>query len=219
MSHKSSCGIYDPMMTCTCGYEESQKHLACNHTIDSLKAEIERVTDQKNKMWFALAESQATNAKLREALEAAKNGLMWWMDNLPHDVTEADYEEMEKLDHALAIPNDSTALDAVVAERTASLTAKVESGKYNYLGAIADCREYEQQNAELTAQRDAAMKDAERYRWLKANGNANSKLSSKAIIYRADSNLKAEVSFTYWCSDLDNHIDAAIAVQSAAPTI
>lgn len=49
--------------------------------------------------------------KLKDAsLEAAHNGLRWWMDAFPLHVTEADNEEMLKIVKALAIRPDDDAL-------------------------------------------------------------------------------------------------------------
>jgi hypothetical protein len=45
-----------------------------------------------------------------EQLEAAHNGLRWWMDAFPEHVSEADHEEMAKMDNALNIQPDDTAL-------------------------------------------------------------------------------------------------------------
>ena len=47
-----------------------------------------------------------------ESLEAAHNGLRWWMDAFPLHVTEADNEEMLKLVKALTIQPDDSALKA-----------------------------------------------------------------------------------------------------------
>ncbi len=47
-----------------------------------------------------------------ESLEAAHNGLRWWMDTFPLHVTEADNEEMLKLVKALTIQPDDAALMA-----------------------------------------------------------------------------------------------------------
>lgn len=70
---------------------------------DSLYDEIESLRQQ-------LAASQKREAaalaacKLKdESLEAAHNGLRWWMDAFPLHVTEADNEEMLKIVKALAI--------------------------------------------------------------------------------------------------------------------
>lgn len=57
-----------------------------------------------------LAAEQAYSAKLLGELESARNGLLWWMDAFPLHVTEADHEEMAKLDQVLAIPHDDSAL-------------------------------------------------------------------------------------------------------------
>ena len=51
-----------------------------------------------------------------ESLEAAYNGLRWWMDAFPLHVTEADDEEMLKLVTALAIQPDDAALKAWLGE-------------------------------------------------------------------------------------------------------
>lgn len=57
-----------------------------------------------------LAAEQAYSAKLLGELESTRNGLIWWMDAFPLHVTEADHEEMAKLDQALALPHDDSAL-------------------------------------------------------------------------------------------------------------
>lgn len=41
-------------------------------------------------------------------LEIAKNGLKWYMDSFPDAVTEADYEEMAKIDAVLELYSHST---------------------------------------------------------------------------------------------------------------
>src|SRR5574343_1297718 len=61
-----------------------------------------------------LAAEQAKNVELREALESAINGLTWWMDNMPHDVTDVDFAEIDALQEALAAPSDTSALEAIV---------------------------------------------------------------------------------------------------------
>lgn len=60
--------------------------------------------------------------KLKDVtLEAAHNGLRWWMDTFPLHVTEADNEEMLKLVKALAIQPDDSALKAWIGEPVAWL--------------------------------------------------------------------------------------------------
>lgn len=68
-----------------------------------------------------------------------------------------------------------------------------------------------EQITELTRQRDEAMQDAERYRWLLENGSANSKLRSKAIVYTDETRTKALLHFSYWCevTKVSEAIDAA----------
>lgn len=58
--------------------------------------------------------------KLKDVtLEAAHNGLRWWMDAFPLHVTEADNEEMLKLVKALTIQPDDAALKAWLGEPVA----------------------------------------------------------------------------------------------------
>lgn len=165
-------------------------------TIESLRQQLAEVTNEKREYQLEaqgqiefldkkLAECQATNGKLREAL-----------DNL------TQYNSSEKTvsvltryirdgRQALAIPNDATALNELIAERTASLTAEVERlntvvrswhranapggwiddfrKQYTELTAevekLKDCWSAEgdqvdtlrKQNAELTAQRDGLL--------------------------------------------------------------
>jgi len=59
-----------------------------------------------------LAEAQAALVQTRDSLEAACNGLRWWIDAFPLHVTEADNEEMLKIVKALAIQPDDSALKA-----------------------------------------------------------------------------------------------------------
>ena len=54
-----------------------------------------------------------------ESIEAAHNGLRWWMDTFPLHVTEADNEEMLKIVKALAIQPDDYALKAWLGEPVA----------------------------------------------------------------------------------------------------
>lgn len=57
------------------------------------------------------------------------------------------------------------------------------------------------------AEYEAMKADAERYRWLKDNGRANSKNSGNAVYPKFG--LKAIFSFHYWTDDLDQAIDQA----------
>lgn len=65
--------------------------------------------------------------------------------------------------------------------------------------------------ADLQAETESLRQDAERYRWLKANGAANSKKSTKARIYKDESRKTALLDFAYWCeeSEVDAVIDQA----------
>lgn len=79
------------------GWKEKQA------TIDRQAAQIEQMRQQ-------LAAAIAACKLKDESLEAAHNGLRWWMDAFPLHVTEADDEEMLKLVKALAIQPDNAAL-------------------------------------------------------------------------------------------------------------
>lgn len=68
------------------------------------RAEIERVTEQKNRMWFELAAEQATNMRLREALE---HFFPDWRSYTPLNWR---YKAVE----ALSTPSDTSALEAYV---------------------------------------------------------------------------------------------------------
>lgn len=92
-------------------------------TIKSLKqqlaecqAELQKVTEQKNAMWFSAAEAQATNGKLLKALETIKQYL-----RSGNAIAAYNY-----LFVALAIPSDATALNERIAESTKALKAEAE---------------------------------------------------------------------------------------------
>lgn len=122
------------------------------------QAELQKVTEQKNAMWFSLAECQATNGRLRNSdaakllLEAYDFGQ--FADDFNHSQAKPVRAAIRKVCEALALPNDATALNELIAEakeqgksealeqvrhfvsvrderdklaeRTASLTAEVE---------------------------------------------------------------------------------------------
>lgn len=137
-------------------------------TIESLRQQLAEVTNEKREYQLEaqgqiefldkkLAECQAQEAKLREALKR--------LDSVAHiscgSVTEA-----------LALPNDATALNELIAERTktqkeyyesvfqdganriAELTAEVEYWKTI---RTENAVYFEKREAELTAQRDVAI--------------------------------------------------------------
>lgn len=154
--------------------------------IESLKANYQAALDAEQIRFKQLAESQATNAKLREALSYSKK-VQEFAKLVMTGAQDRELSLMEKVlweqtINALALPNDSPALDAVVAERTKELTAEVDRWKSYGVGLQAtnilnnetanrEVAELRQQIAELTAQRealrqerDAAMKDAERFK-------------------------------------------------------
>jgi len=77
-----------------------------------------------------LIERQAAQIEvLREALEAAYNGLRWWMDAFPLHVTEADNEEMLKLVKALSTTPDQ-ALEQFAAKVREQCAQMLLSGSF-----------------------------------------------------------------------------------------
>ena len=68
-----------------------------------------------------LAAALAACKQKDESIEAAHNGLRWWMDVFPLHVTESDNEEMLKIVKALAIQPDDAALKAWLGEPVAYL--------------------------------------------------------------------------------------------------
>jgi len=77
-----------------------------------------------------LIERQAAQIEMmREALEAAYNGLRWWMDAFPLHVTEADNEEMLKLVKALSTPHDQ-ALEQFAAKVREQCAQMLLSGSF-----------------------------------------------------------------------------------------
>ena len=100
-------------------------------TIERLEHELAEANTTINhaKQMTEMLEQQLAAAiaacKLKdEYLEAAHNGLRWWMDTFPLHVTEADNEEMLKLVKALAIQPDDSALKAWLGEPVAWLHQK-----------------------------------------------------------------------------------------------
>jgi len=138
----------------------------CETELESLRQQLAEVTNEKREYQLEaqgqiefldkkLAECQATNGKLRGWIEK------WCkFDSLNMDLQEwfrfnAEYKAL--CDGA----NDTTALNELIAERTASLTAEVERLKDYWSAKNAQVDTLRQQNAELTAQRDAAISTIE----------------------------------------------------------
>lgn len=76
-----------------------------DHTILDLSNYVDSLEQQ-------LAGAIAACKQKDESIEAAHNGLRWWMDAFPLHVTEADNKEMLKLVKALTIQPDDSALKA-----------------------------------------------------------------------------------------------------------
>ena len=90
--------------------EELRQQLAEARTTLAHAAQIKEMDDK-------LLSAAIAAVKLKdESLEAAHNGLRWWMDTFPLHVTEADNEEMLKLVKALTIQPDDAALKAWIGE-------------------------------------------------------------------------------------------------------
>lgn len=79
-----------------------------NITIDCLTEQLATVTEQKNRMWFELAASQAREQQLREALHK-----LACLGNGAHYGT-SDGNRIAQV--ALALPTDTSALQAIVAK-------------------------------------------------------------------------------------------------------
>jgi hypothetical protein len=73
-----------------------------------------------------------------ESLEAAHNGLRWWMDAFPLHVTEADNEEMLKIVKALAIQPGTEALEKWLGEPVAIIG---KHGHPKHISAIPSIEE------------------------------------------------------------------------------
>lgn len=141
----------------TCWNElRSDNLLAVPNLIEKVHAAARAIESLRQQ----LAECQATNGKLRNSLnkfgehthtcDCVVDGEIPENED-EHDVCTCGFSK------ALAIPNDATALNELIAERTASLTAEVERlrlfdnlAKEYGLSVFADI-------TELTAQRDEAL--------------------------------------------------------------
>jgi len=106
-----------------------------------------------------LAECQATNGKLRSDMSLFLDSHEECEDFDGFTAQIVSIDDYHKAQEALAIPNDATALNELITERTKELSLENFTQHQHIMGLQG-------KNAELTAQRDAAMKDAERYRYL-----------------------------------------------------
>lgn len=102
------------------GYDYSQE--VANELLEASDVELESLRQQ-------LAECQATNWKLREALDAVQQvansseGIAGW--HLNGDIASWD-SILPEVDEALALPNDATALSELIAERHAIAEASAD---------------------------------------------------------------------------------------------
>ena len=74
--------------------------------LEAVMAEIERVTEQKNRMWFELSASQVENVRLRGNLENIGNKAR---------IRDAFWVELTVAE-AIATPSDTSALEAMIAK-------------------------------------------------------------------------------------------------------
>lgn len=156
----------------------------CNHEADCIIANSDEPALQVSEIESLrqqLAECEETNGKLWEELDLYSNGASG----------------------ALALPNDATCLNKLIAERTKELSLENFTQHQHIMGLQG-------KNAELTAQRDAAMKDAERYRWLRFEHAINDPMA--AVVWKRNYDRKeSEWVNTSDIHSLDRAIDAAIA--------
>ena len=96
-------------------YFEARPQIDCNDRRKVFDAGYNAASESLRRQ---LAESQATNCKLRELLDEIRG-------DINPERGYADDTENEIL-KALALPNDATALNELIAERTKELTAEVE---------------------------------------------------------------------------------------------
>lgn len=104
-----------------------------------LEATIESLRQQ-------LAESQAREAKRITAMQAAWNNE--YCSFGPEGLTEAQ----KQFSSALALPNDATALNELIAERTKELTAELEETRLQMITDFGQYQEAHEKVKELTAE-------------------------------------------------------------------
>jgi hypothetical protein len=68
---------------------------------ERLRAENEDLRKTQAELINSLNIASGKYAKLREALEMAKNGLTWWKETYPLAVEECDYDALKEIDAVL----------------------------------------------------------------------------------------------------------------------
>ena len=122
--------LYDK---CPSGDVESvQRQWLESYEYAELAGKMEQ-TAQIEQMHQQLAAALAACKLKDEALEAAHNGLRWWMDAFPMHVTEADNEEMLDFVKALAIQPDDSALKAWLGEPIACYQGHDKASGYDII--------------------------------------------------------------------------------------
>ncbi len=108
---------------------------------------VEKLEAENYELRQQLAAKQAACELKDESLEAAHNGLRWWMDAFPLHVTEADNEEMLKIVKALAIQPDDSALKAWLGEPIGEV--KKHTGSLKDMAIIVWSGEQPEEGAQL----------------------------------------------------------------------
>lgn len=96
--------------------DHSQNHYGPNASFDGYDSDLASAGILIESLRQQLSAALAACKLKHGALEAAHNGLRWWMDAFPMHVTESDNEEMLNLVKALAIQPDDSALKAWLGE-------------------------------------------------------------------------------------------------------
>ena len=99
---------------------DTPPHVACRCFAADLRRVYDAGKEEAEELRKQLAAAIAACKLKDESLEAAHNGLRWWMDTFPFHVTETDNEEMLKLVKALAIQPDDDALKAFMLSKGVS---------------------------------------------------------------------------------------------------
>lgn len=104
-----------------------------------------------------LAECQATSGMLRSDMSLFLDSHEECEDFDGFTAQIVSMDDYHKAQDALALPNDDTALNELIAERTACLTAELQSTRLQMITDFGQYQEAHENVKELTAQRDAAI--------------------------------------------------------------
>ena len=118
--------------------DHSQNHYGPNASFDGHDSDLAAAGILIESLRQQLAAAIAACELKDESLEAAHNGLRWWMDAFPLHVTEADNEEMLKIVKALAIRPGTEALGKWLGEPVAIIG---KHGHPKHISAIPSIEE------------------------------------------------------------------------------